>query len=689
MHSRIVLAFGVLMVGAMAPLAMAMKPSAEAWAQSERVNEAWQKVYTSAVQPTWLAEGAGLWYRTKTRAGERCVLMRTVDGARWEAESPEALAEAAREAAPQLAEAMGAKAEEAPAKDTTFSPDDAWQLYVRDGNLWAWPQQGQPGGGVQLTTDGNAQVGYELDSARWSPDGQWVAAYRLRRASQPTISLVSSVPEGSLKASVRQVSYPRAGDEVDYRRPVLIDFAKRAVVPVRGFEALGEQYLCHELAWRPDSQAFTFEFVPRGFGGYVIAEVDTQGRITRRVEERTATFFPYTLRSRLDTPDGLTTYWVSERDGWRHIWRFRADGAAPEQLTRGEWVVHRLLALLPEGALLFTAGGRVAGEDPYQQHLMRLEPNGSVRDLTPENAHHQVFFAPDQASFVDNASRVDAPNVATLRRVADGSIIEQLQQEDITDLLATGWVMPKPFCAKGRDGQTDIWGTIRFPPNFDPKGSYPVLEQIYAGPHDAHVPKQFLPVDYFSDIFTALGFIVVRIDGMGTAWRSKAFHDVCWKNLRDAGFPDRIAWMKAAAAAYPAIDLTRVGIFGWSAGGQNAMAALLWHHDFYKAAIALCGCHDNRIDKLWWNEQWMGYPVGPHYAANSNVENAHLLQGHLFLINGELDDNVDPTSTLKVVHALIQANKDFEQLYLPMTNHFINGPYIERRMKAFFLRALE
>lgn len=663
--------------------------SPEAWALSERVGENWRKVYCPAVQPAWLAGGSGMWYKTRTRAGERCFLVRARDGKIWEAATPAELAAAARADASELADALEAPAPAAvPAPDPTFSPDGAWQLYLRDGNLWAWPQKGQPDGALQLTRDGNSAFGYELSSARWSPDGSRIAAFRLRPATQPQLTLVNSIPENSLYREVRNVLYPRAGDEVPYREPALIDFAARATVPVRGFDTFGAQFECRDLAWRPDGKTFTFEFVPRGFGGYVVAEVDGQGRLTRRVDERTATFFPYSLRSRLDSPDGLTTYWVSERDGRRHIWRFRADGSAPEQLTRGEWFVRTLLAWLPDGALLFTGSSRDADEDPYQIHLYRLETDGSVRDLTPENAHHVCLVSPDLRTFVDNASRVDRPNEATLRSTADGGVLARLQREDVSDLLATGWTMPAPFRAKGRDGKTDIWGVVRFPPNFDPAGSYPVLEQIYAGPHDAHVPKQFLAVDYFSDIFTALGFVVVRIDGMGTAWRSKAFHDVCWKNLRDAGFPDRIAWMKAAAEKYPAMDVSRAGVFGWSAGGQNAMAALLWHNDFYKAAIALCGCHDNRIDKMWWNEQWMGWPVGPHYAENSNVENAHLLKGKLFLINGEIDDNVDPTSTLKVVHALMKANKDFEQLYLPATGHFINGPYIERRMKDFFLRAL-
>jgi dipeptidyl aminopeptidase/acylaminoacyl peptidase len=186
-----------------------------------------------------------------------------------------------------------------------------------------------------------------------------------------------------------------------------------------------------------------------------------------------------------------------------------------------------------------------------------------------------------------------------------------------------------------------------------------------------------------------LGFILVKVDGMGTSNRSKAFHDVCWKNLADAGFPDRIAWMKAAAKKYPYMDLTRVGIYGTSAGGQNAAGALMTHGDFYKVAIADCGCHDNRMDKIWWNEQWMGWPVGPEYESNSNVTLAKKLQGKLFLIVGEMDRNVDPSSTMQVVDALIKADKDFDLLVIPDVGHGAGtGKYARRRQADFFVRHL-
>jgi len=186
-----------------------------------------------------------------------------------------------------------------------------------------------------------------------------------------------------------------------------------------------------------------------------------------------------------------------------------------------------------------------------------------------------------------------------------------------------------------------------------------------------------------------LGFIVVQIDGMGTSHRSKSFHDICWKNIGDSGFPDRIAWLKAAALQHPEMDLERVGIYGGSAGGQSTLRGMLMHPDFYKVGVADCGCHDNRMDKIWWNELWMGWPIGPHYKEQSNVTQAHRLAGKLMLVVGELDRNVDPASTMQVVNALVKANKDFDFLIMPNTGHgAAETPYARRRMKDFFVRNL-
>jgi dipeptidyl-peptidase-4 len=182
---------------------------------------------------------------------------------------------------------------------------------------------------------------------------------------------------------------------------------------------------------------------------------------------------------------------------------------------------------------------------------------------------------------------------------------------------------------------------------------------------------------------------VVQVDGMGTNHRGKKFHDVAWKNLQDAGFPDRKAWIQAAAKTRPWMDLKRVGIYGGSAGGQSAMRALLDHHDFYSVAVADCGCHDNRMDKIWWNEQWLGWPLDESYVKSSNMEDAAKLQGNLLLFVGELDKNVDPASTMQVVNALIKADKDFDLVVMTGVGHgSAETPYGTRRRMNFLVRHL-
>jgi dipeptidyl aminopeptidase/acylaminoacyl peptidase len=342
--------------------------------------------------------------------------------------------------------------------------------------------------------------------------------------------------------------------------------------------------------------------------------------------------------------------------------------------------------------VVFRAGGVRKGEDPYYAHFCRVNFDGAgLTILTEGNGTHALQWSPDGRCFIDTWSRVDQPPVHELRRGDTGALLCKLEEADATEALdSRGGRWPEPFNAKGRDGQTDIYGVIFFPRDFNPRRAYPILEQVYAGPQDYYTPKSFRTRYGSAQALADRGAIIVQADGMGTSGRSKKFHDLCWKNLRDAGFPDRIAWIKAAATAHPQMDLARVGIYGGSAGGQSAMGALLWHNDFYKVAVADCGCHDNRMDKIWWNEQWMGWPVGPEYAANSNAVNAKLLQGKLLLIVGELDDNVDPSSTMLVVNALEKADKDFELLVITGAHHgAAETAYGSRKRAEFLMKHLE
>jgi dipeptidyl aminopeptidase/acylaminoacyl peptidase len=305
---------------------------------------------------------------------------------------------------------------------------------------------------------------------------------------------------------------------------------------------------------------------------------------------------------------------------------------------------------------------------------------------TEANGNHQLSWSPDRRYFVDLYSRVDLPTVLALRRVDDAKATT-IEQGDMSAQVATGWRAPEVFTAKGRDGKTDIWGIVVRPMNFDPRKKYPVIEQIYAGPQGSFVPKTWGGGQQLQAL-SELGFVLVQIDGMGTNNRSKAFHDVAWRNLGDAGFPDRILWHRAFAQKNPWYDITRVGLYGTSAGGQNALGGLLFHGDFYKVAYSNSGCHDNRMDKIWWNEHWMGWPLGPQYEASSNVVHAGKLKGHLLLVVPEMDTNVDPSSSYQVVNALIQSGKYFDLLVVPNGGHGAGGQYAAKKRNDFFVQWL-
>ena len=568
------------------------------------------------------------------------------------------------------------------------SPDSLWEAYIQDNNLYVRSRKNKKEV-TALTMDGIRNYTYG-SRILWSPDSKKIATVKTRDVEERRIPLLESRPSTQLQPILQWRDYAKPGDVLPVSVPVLFDWETKKQIPLET-SLYENQFDLYLTGWRNDSRAFTFEFNQRGHQRYIIGEVNaSDGKIIHLVDEQVPTFFYYNNRFRHDLQDGKQMLWISERDGWRHLYLFGNDGKVIRQVTKGEWVVRNVEYVDEEaGVIYFLASGLNQGEDPYHSHLCRVNLDGSgFKDLTPELANHEVTLSANHQYMVDAYSRADMPYVSVLRKTSDGSVVASLEKSDVSSLVEYGWQLPEVFHAKGRDGKTDIWGKIIRPSTFDASRTYPIVEMIYAGPHDSHVEKYFRATDHLCSRLAELGFIVVKIDGMGTANRSKAFHDVCWKNLKDAGFPDRIAWIKAAAAKYPYMDINRVGIYGWSAGGQNAMAALLFHNDFYKVAVALCGCHDNRMDKIWWNEQWMGYPIDESYSASSNVDNAWRLKGKLLLINGELDDNVDPASTLQVVSELMKANKNFDQLYLPGKTHSLGGPFEMHKMHDFFVKNL-
>ena len=563
------------------------------------------------------------------------------------------------------------------------SPDGKTTAFVRDNNVWIQEEGSDP---VQLSFDGTD--GEKYVQIRWSPDSRKIAALKKQEMKERQILLRMSRPEKQVQPEYRWLDYAKPGDALPQSTPALFDVATRKAIPL-SVSIPKDQYFLELGQWSPNSDWFTYEYNQRGHQRYQLAAVDGEtGKVRILADEKSDTFIYYYDLGRYCMPDGKHYLWISERDNWRHLYCIDTETLEMTQLTKGEWNVREIHQVGDDYILMNVNGLHASeGEDPYNKHVVRLDLKTlSIKDLTPENANHQVSFSPDYSCFVDNYSRPDLPSTTVLRSSKDGSVQLPIQKADISALLKKGFTMPEVFVAKGRDGVTDIWGTIFRPFNFNPKKKYPVIEYIYAGPHDSHVEKDFMSYAPRHLRLAELGFIVVTIDGMGTDNRSKSFQDVAWRNLKDAGFPDRILWMQAAAKKYKYMDLSKVGIFGYSAGGQNTLSALLFHPEFYKVGVALCGCHDNRMDKIWWNEQWMGYPIGPWYSESSNVDNAWRLEGKLLIINGEIDDNVDPASSLQVVSELIKNNKDFEQYYLPGYTHNLGADWITRRAFDFFYR---
>jgi dipeptidyl aminopeptidase/acylaminoacyl peptidase len=549
---------------------------------------------------------------------------------------------------------------------------------------------GADGAETPLTTDGTADHSYRGD-LHVSPDGRSLLAFRERPAQQHIVTLVESSPRDQVQPRVHTMNYLKPGDRIAVPSPCLFDLESGQPVAL-DLARWPDPWSLDRVHWAPDGSEVHLLYNQRG---HQVLRVDAihsrSGAVRTVVEEKPATFVDYSQKTWMHWLDGGTELlWASERSGHNHVWRVDVASGKAVPVTSGNWVVRKVEFVDEQRKeLWFTALGIHPGQDPYHAHLARVKFDGSgLVVVTSADGTHEWSLSPDRSHAVVRWSRVDHVPVTELRRTSDGAMVCELGRDDATDLLATGWRPPVRFVAKGRDGKTDIHGFLVRPVRFDPARKYPVIESIYAGPHDFHVPKGW-SVHHGSRELAELGFIVVKIDGMGTNWRSKAFHDVCWRNLKDGGFPDRIAWMKAAAAVHPEMDVTRVGIFGGSAGGQNALAALLHHGDFYKVAAADCGCHDNRMDKIWWNEAWMGWPVGDWYADSSNVTHAHRLQGRLLLTVGELDRNVDPASTLQVADALLRAGKDFELAVVPGGGHGAGGsPAMVRKRNDLFIRAL-
>lgn len=604
-----------------------------------------------------------------------------------------------------------------PSWQEVLSPDGQLAAFVRNHNLYL--RRVATGEEIALTSDGVAGYHYAEPFANpltpagllpagpwlqpavvWSPDSSQLFTYQIDSRGVGDCYLLQSVPpSGDKRPVLHRYLYPLPGDSrVPLCEPVVIDVTSRQIVRVQMDPVVHLYYGAPRgfVRWTTGAEPrILLQRRERGYLCLKLEEINPQTGATRTLISESSPTAVEAFPPGLVGDDGSELLWHAQQDGWAHL--YLHDGFSGElrrQVTVGPWTVREIKQVDADNRLAYFLASGLCDEDPYYQQLYRVHLDGGDPELlTPEDAEHQISFSPSGRYFVDRYSRVDL-EPTTVLRAADGSLVLELEQADFSQLFATGWKFPERFVAKARDGVTDIYGTIIRPSNFDPSKRYPLIEANYSGPQTIRTPKAFAEGggsrQFWQDQAIAeLGFIVVSVDGLGMAFRSKAFQDYSYKNLADAGLPDHIAAFRQLADRYPYLDLSRAGIFGGSAGGYAAAQAILAHPEFYKVAVVWAGNHDHRTDKATWIERYMGLPVSDHYERQSNCYLAANLQGKLLLMHGEMDENVPPAATLQLVDALVKANKDFDLLILPNAQHSSGyHPYITRRRWDYFVRHL-
>ena len=594
-------------------------------------------------------------------------------------------------------------------KHQSQSPDKKWIVTVKAYNLYLTNKG--TGEEIAITADGTARYDYgtphdnwndliDIEKGEiydpslyvsWSEDSKKFITYRLNRKNVGKMYLYKSMPDSGFRAKV--YSYDRAlpGEKTITYEFFSFDLETKNLTKIE-VAPIADVCIAAWPQWHAKgSEKISLAAFARGYQAVnlYLADANT-GKTTTLLHEKAQTMLETQLTSFKWTGDKQEEFfYTSERNGWNHIYRYNSQGELINQVTKGDFVVRKVEHIDKKTeTLYFTASGKDKSIDPYFKQLYSIQFDGTnMQLLTHEKADHNIAISPDGKIFTDNFSTINTTPKSIVRRLKEGKFLKEPLKADISKLLATGWNYPEPFKVKARDGKTDIYGAIFYPSDFDPNKLYPIIDGTYSGPQAVRTGKSFDRTYRAHDVALAeLGFIVITIDGLGSAMRSKAFHDVSYKNLGDIGAPDHIKAITDLAKNRAYMDTTRVGIYGHSAGGYDAVRALLTHPEFYKVGVSSAGNHDHRIAKAWWPEQYMG-PLGKHYDEQSNFALAANLEGKLLLMHGDLDNNVNPTSSLRMAGELIKQNKDFDLLIFPNKNHgsVYNLSYFQRKRWDYFV----
>ena len=602
------------------------------------------------------------------------------------------------------------------ATDEVVSPDKAKAAFVRDWNLWM--RDTKSGAETQLTKDGVVDFGYATDNAGWkhsdaailvwSPDSKKIATFQ---QDQRKTGMMYLLPVTNRHPKLEAWRYPLVGDkDVTTIERVVIEVDKRKVVrfkmpPDQHRSTICDDVSCdggwEDVQWSADSKQVAFVSTSRDHRQEWMRLADAGSGDVREVYTETA---PKFFESGMDKVNwhylskSNEFLWWTERSGWGHLALYdMATGKEKNAITAGEWNVAQVLTVDEQARKIYFVGmGREKGWDPYYRGYYSVGFDGSgLTLLTPEDKDHAITPSPDGKYFVDVASTPVEPQVTAVRDTS-GKVALEVTKQDISKAVAAGWKPLTMVTVKGRDGKTDIYGYVWKPTNFDAAKRYPIVNYVYPGPQIGSCGSRSFSVAHGDNQALAeLGFVVMCLDGMGTPFRSKAFHEAYYGDLGDNTLPDQVAGMKELAAKSPWIDLERAGIWGHSGGGNATGAAMLHYPEFFKVGIAESGNHDQRDYEDDWAEKWAGVEVvGPdgksNYDSQANQNFAKNLKGHLLLAHGTMDDNVPPSNTLLLVDALIKANRDFDLLLIPNVHHGYGqaSPYMMRRRWDYFVRYL-
>jgi dipeptidyl-peptidase-4 len=541
----------------------------------------------------------------------------------------------------------------------------------------------------------------------WSPESRRIATFRMNQIKVTPLYLLQDVPDNNSRPKLWTYRFAMPNDDqVPMYEPLVINVLESKVIPI-SFKAQSEVSLMDTDEnvlqwWSDDGQMLYSLYADRGEKALHLLKTNPEnGGTEELLEDKGSTY----VEANLDYASHPNTkifsngdlIWFSEKDGYGHLYLYDKYGQQKNAITSGNWVVRELVyADEKESTVYFTASGREAGRDPYYRYLYKVNLNGSgPKLLTPENADHNIQAAPDGTAFVDTYSRVDSPPMTVLRD-QNGNITLTLEVGDIANLTDIGWKPPEVFNTKALDGKTDLYGLIIKPTDFNASKNYPVVETVYPGPWIIVTAKSFPGVDnWVNKIFwrgqalVEQGFIVVTLDGPGTPYRSKEFHDASYGHLGDAGgLADHINTLNELAKDRPYLDLDRVGMFGHSAGGFMTAQALLTYPDFYKVGVASSGDYDSRFYGAFWGEKYEG--LGSDYKEQMTSLKAGNLTGKLLLITGDVDDNVNPCMTMQLVDSLINANKSIDLLVMTNRNHDLSyDPYYLHRLFSYFVQNLK